>query len=317
MNVLENKVNNDLDTSTWTYGAEHEFSDWDARKGVPKGFNRAPDYTIVNSNTIASHPDINIYHLGGEFNTPPTSTPEGQADALHTILEMHPNCTINHRSNLHIHVRIPGLKDNLTLLKKIQLFIHTQLPLVIDKIEPIPMGLTDAERKREKRRYISHHKFLSKDRVAKQLKATTPQEFFESEVSKGLDGRLLWHLSSRVCVNIRQILQTDTIEFRHFPGTLDEKELLTSVNWCRDFLKYAILGKPIKSLSESYLKDGFPFPKFPKYNLELEIGYQATCKHGKFSMSEVKDNIRMILDNKFIGSDAHKRATNLARGIES
>ena len=69
----------------------------------------------------------------------------------------------NHRSNLHLHVRVPGLIDNLELLKRIQFYIHILLPTVIDAVEPMetPSGEGDyylAHKKRCKRRKVSHKK---------------------------------------------------------------------------------------------------------------------------------------------------------------
>lgn len=301
----------------WSYGAEHELADWDSRKGLPKGYARAPDYTIVNSNGIAAQPDAKLYPYGGEVNTPPTLRIIEQVECINIIRDMHPDATINYRSNLHVHIRVPGLKDSLDLLKKIQRAIHIELPLCIDLIEPISKGTTPAERKREKRCYVSHHTFLSNERVAKQVCDTeTVKEFFEAEVPKDKSGRVLWHLQPRVCVNLRQLLQTDTVEFRHFPGTLDENELLTAILWCRDFLIYAIEGKSIKKLAEAYTRtDALLLPRFSLFQEALEIGYQATCTHGEFTKQEIRENIKAIEGGTFDDTEAHRKATSIARGL--
>ena len=299
----------------WTFGAEHELADWDCREGLPEFFARSSDYTIVNSNGVAAQPNPKVYPYGGEINTPPTTTPQGQVNCLEMILERHPQCTVNHRSNLHIHVRVPGLKDNLSLLKQLQAYIHAELPSVLDLIEPIPIGKTLAEKKRERRRRVSHHTLLAPKRLAYQLAASTTREFFEREVPYSKAGAVMWHAQPRLAVGLRQMLQTDTIEFRHFPGTLDVMELLNCVQWCKDFVQQAIGGRPLLQLWDKYSIS--PFPTFPSFDEEMEVGYQATASHNGLSQSQIKQNIQLILQGKFYASaayqEAYKRAGCLPR----
>ena len=266
----------------WTYGAEHEFADWDRRKGMPGGFTTDPEKTIVNSNGIAWAPD---WPFGGEFCTPPTPTTQGQGDMLDIILDMHPDCAVNYRSNLHVHVRVPGLKDDLAKLKKLAAFNLKWQRYVLELVEPIPepthsdnlgADVYAGARKRYRRRRVSHHTILGGDRVAKQLAARSLQEFFEAEVprTKKTD-RPMWHAQARAAVNVRQLLQTDTIEFRHFPGTLDVDELDTAVDWCRDYLVCAFRGwSPLKVFDRDYA--GRKWPKFEPYVHRLELGWLST-----------------------------------------
>lgn len=296
----------ELDTTgrSWTFGAEHELSDWSCIKGLPEGYARSPDHTIVNTNGIAAQPNVSVYAYGGEINTPPTPVPMGQFSCLREILRQHPNCTVNHRSNLHIHVRVPGLKDSLTDLKRVQRFIHEQLPDVLSLLEPIPVGNTPAERKRARRRKVSHHTFLTPHRLKHQLGAKTIKEFFEREVPQSKAGQMMWHAQPRVCVNLRQLLQTDTVEFRHFPGTVNAELLLTCVNWCQDFLKAALRGR---RLDELWTNDGYcsvAFPTFPAFDEEREVRYQATAAKNGLSPQEIKQNIDLILKGKFNATDS-------------
>lgn len=326
-----------VDLNKMTYGAEHELSDWDARQGVPPGFDRADDYTIVNSCGIASHPNLAIFPLGGEFNTPPTETIDEQVHQLRLIKAMHPDVSVNYRSNLHIHVHVPGLKDDLQLLKQFQFFIHTEFMNHVHQMVPIPIGKTLAEKKREKRMHVSHRSFVPMESLRKQFEATTVQEFFEGEVHKGPDGRPLYHLRARCCVNLRQLLDTDTIEFRHFPGTLDEDELRRCIQWCHDFVHVCLAGESLQQLVTEYTQNRkLPFHPFQPFDELLEIGYQATCGHqpktGGFTKQEILDNITAILGGTFYGhliehdgegssgtgeegEGAYQKAVALARGL--
>lgn len=302
-----------VDTHNMTVGCELELSDWSCAIRLPTGFKRSPDYTIVNSNGIAAQPNPKVYPHGGEINTPPTGTPRGQADCLSTLLSIRTNYAINHRSNLHVHVRVPGLGNNLPLLKQVQLYVHEELPNFIDLIEPIPVGVTLAEKKRERRRKVSHHTFLTAQRLKHQLDSNTVREFFEREVPCTKLGRKpMWHAQPRLCVGLRQILQTDTVEFRHFPGTLDQAELEWCVRWCVGFLKYAIQSAPLQVLWQIH-KDK-PRPVFQPFDEELEIGYQATASHNGLSQRDIKQNIQLILDGKFHASPAYRAARSKANG---
>lgn len=302
----------DLKGDEWTFGAEHELADWSG--ALPEDFARSPDHTVVNTNGVAAQPNVEVYQFGGEINTPPTDTPTGQSEALDTITRVFPEARVNHRSNLHVHVRVPGLKDSLPHLKRVQRFIHQKAfrELLKTCIEPIPVGVTGPEKKRARRRKVSHQTFLSPGRLEGQLQAATLQEFFESEVPKTkAKNSVMWHAQPRVCVNLRQLLQTDTVEFRHFPGTLDPAVMLTCVEWCREFMLEALkIDGNIDALWGRFFPHiaytgktragGLaPFPKFPAFVEAREIKYQATAAHNGLSAERIKANITAILEGSF------------------
>lgn len=322
----------DLAGNTWTFGCEHELADWDCSQPMPAGCYRTPDYTVVNTNGIAAQPNTKVYGFGGEINTPPTGTPSGQCEILAKVVEFYKDrggVAVNHRSNLHVHVRVPGLKDSLTHLKRVQQYVHEELPKVIDLVEPLPpVEGSGPQRKRAKRNRVSHRTLLTPTRLTEQLRATTVQRFFEGEVPRSYDDKPLWHAQARCCVNLRQLLQTDTVEFRHFPGTLDPVQLLTCVDWCREFLLAALNGVPISELwgrfgpTISLLGTGrsgghAPFPKFAPFNEEREVRYWATAKTGHHRPEQTLINIRSIQDGAFDADstpEAYAYALELAGG---
>ncbi len=293
----------DLKGDTWTYGCEHELADWDTFLKPPDGvLGRSNDHTVVNANGVAAQPNIKVYRYGGEINTVPGTMLE-QIEWLENITEQY-ECSVNHRSNLHIHIRVPGLKSSLRMLKQVQKFIHDELPKVIDEIEPIPTAYTPAEKKRARRRKVSHHTFLTPSRVANQLKAKTIPEFFEREVPTDRNGNAMWHAQPRVCVNLRQLLQTDTVEFRHFPGTLNDSELETCLDWCHDFMECALNDAPLGPVCESMLgnidrHNIGRFPTFTSFDEEREVRYQATAANNGLTLMERLNNIDSILKEKF------------------
>jgi hypothetical protein len=296
-----------IDTRFWTYGAEHEWADWPLSTQLPKGYGRdVRDITIVNSNGVANDPSGKLYEFGGEINTPPTDTVEGQVNCLRELKELLPMAKVNYRSNLHIHVRVPGLKDDLEKLKKIQRYIHDNMPIALPGLQHLPKPTVaqypDLEerqgaQRRWRRRRVSHQTLLTPARVERQLQATTVEEFFRLEPPQGKDGKPLWHCQPRLCVNLRQMLETDTVEFRHFAGTLDEATMRKCVSWCRDFLVWALLDRDIESLFESYQPSDFP--PFPEYNHELEKRYRATVHDGTVPREQIVANIKSILEGTF------------------
>lgn len=295
-------------TKQWTFGVEHEFGDWNKRRGLPQGFIiDKKDITVMNSNGIAADPTSKTWVIGGEINTPSTCSPRGQIDMLRKIKSLHPDVVVNHRSNLHIHIHVPGLKANINALKILSYYNFNNLSNVLNLIEPIPKPTQkeypkleeyNGALRRYRRRLQSHHTVVTSNRVNKQLQANCVENFFKAECPLK-DGKPLWHLAPRAAVNLRQLMDTDTIEFRHFPGTLDEQELLTCIEWCRDYLNAALNTGELAVLlfRRAYLKR--TFPKFPKYEHWMEVRYRATCHDGTLSLEQIKENIQKILNGEY------------------
>lgn len=294
-------------TTEWTFGAEHEFADFSLDTTLPKGCaHDRKDWTIVNSNGIANDPKGLLYRFGGEINTPPTDK-DDQVDVLTAIKKRVPDVAVNYRSNLHIHIRVPGLKTDLRMLKQVQSYITAHLPTILPILEPIPVParfqfLTDKEYagaiRRYKRRVVSHHTFVPQDRVKNQIRAKSCKEFFELEVPSSNE-RPLYHLQPRACVNLRQMLETDTIEFRHFPGTLVESELSMCLTWCKMFLDHAMHNAGSGDLRNWAIANRQHLPKFASYNHQLENRYRATVHDGTISKDTIRRNIQLILAGRF------------------
>lgn len=293
----------------WTWGAEHEFGDWPLGRQLPPGWGRDEwDVTIVNSNGIAADPSGKLYGFGGEFNAPPTDTPSGQGDLLAEVAERYPECDCNYRSNLHIHVRVPGLAEDLAALKRLAAFNVEHLPRLLPKVEPIPEPLRiefqgeeeyRGARRRWRRRRVSHHTVIGRNRLAGQLQASTPAEFHAREVPWSAKlGRPQWQCQPRQAVNLRQLLETDTIEFRHWPGTLSPHQVTLAARWCGDYLRCGLEGgDPEHDLLPRY--DLGEFPRFPIYCHWQEVRYRATCHDGSIPRAQIERNIAAILAGEF------------------
>jgi hypothetical protein len=270
---------------------------------------------MVNSNGIAVDPKAKLYKLGGEVNTPPSYDINEQRIYLDSLIKRL-KCTVNYRSNLHLHIRVPGLKDDLKMLKQIQKFITLHMPEVFSHVEPMweanymPM-LGDSKftpevwlagaRRRLRRCRVSHHTIVSRPRVERQLKAESFEEFMAAECPIDKKGKVMWHLAPRAAVNLRQLMQTDTIEFRHFPGTINLVKLGHALEWCRNFL-YAAMFTPhwtVDNLLANHERCRWDFPRWQHYCHWMEVRYRATVHDGTIPPEQITKNIYAILEERF------------------
>lgn len=271
-----------IDLADPTYGAEYEFGDiW--LTDLPDGLSwNAKDYSIVSSTGIANDPKGKAYRRGGEINSKPTMTVMEQFEMFLKLLKSHPEAAINHRTNLHLHVRIPGLSEDLPALKKLLAYIDTNQEEIYAAIEPIPVpnraDYVDEESykgalKRYKRRKVSHQYKVPKERVSKALAANTVGEFLAAHAPVTASGQPAWGLTTRAGMNLLQLKETDTVEFRHFTNTLNIDELLSCFIWVQNFIPMALDNAPVAELMEVCECN---FPKFAPYDHNMELGYLYT-----------------------------------------
>lgn len=314
-----------IDLNNLTHGAEHELADWNAQDlkdpcGVSGLSRDLKDVTIVNNNGIANDPSLKYYQFGGEIKTPPTESVLGQCHVLSYILERWPDASINYRSNLHWHIRVPGLKEDLTALKRLARYNAQWLPLILDVVEPIRKPLLPSNPegakaysgalRRYKRCKVSHHTVLPANRLIEQVTAQTIQAFFEAEVPHtAVQRKPMWHAQPRAAVNVRQLLQTETLEFRHFPGTLDTHKLAMVGQWCLCYIECALgdwdIPNEVNPI-ERFLTGGGDFnliPRFQLYQHDLEVRYRATCHDASLPKHVIKANIAAILAGTFTETD--------------
>ena len=239
---------NDLDPANWTYGCEMQFGDFDARRLDPAFRLDRREHGNMNSIGIAVDPLTKSYPYGGEVLTPFGYSPESQGEKLQLFLDLHPNAVLNHRSSLHVHIGVPGLKDHLPALKRVNRYNRTYLPRILDRIDPMPRPLGRIEEtgdefngriRRWRKRVTSHHTLTTEGRVKIMAEAKTLPEFFESCVSRNGKGVPNWHFLCRPAVNLIRLYKIGkedfpTVEFRHFPGTLNP-EVLVGPWQCRDY----------------------------------------------------------------------------------
>jgi hypothetical protein len=295
------------DVKKWTYGVELEYGNCDRKiKDLPDGAKwNSLDNTCVSSTGIANDPQGKLYEFGGEINTRPTGSIEEQVEHIAKVNKFlrdnGPAPIVNYRSNLHMHIRVPGLKDDLPALKRLLKYIHTYQQQAFDIVEDIPvpdpktMPALQFEwaNKRYKRRLTSHQHKLPQKRYEAMMAATTPEEFWFEHAHKDAKGNPAWFQCPRAGINLRQLFEeTNTIEFRHFPGTLNMAEMRSGLTWCREFLNLA-LNYDDTPPANLLISNNFNFPKFEPYEFETEQVYQFT-NFDKNSRKVVSDRLTLL-----------------------
>jgi hypothetical protein len=272
-----------MDRQGITYGAEYEFGDIE-RTALPEGLTwNTKDYSIVSSTGIANDPKGKVYKRGGEINSKPTHSMSEQLVMFHDLILMHPEARVNHRTNLHLHIRVPGLSQQLGTLKHLLSYIDTYQEEIYKLIEPIPEPsfepqATFAEHrgaeKRHKRRKVSHQYKVPKKRVERAMQAKTVEEFFAAHAPIQANGEPAWGLTTRAGINLLQLKETDTIEFRHFTNTKSAEELASCFLWVDSFIQAVLDGGTPQEIYNLY--GPWQFPPFQPYNHAMEIGYSWT-----------------------------------------
>lgn len=301
-----------FDIKQWTYGVELEYGNCDRTiKDLPDGAKwNSLDNTCVSSTGIANDQQGKLYKFGGEINTRPTASVDEQVEHIARVnkflRDSGPTPIVNYRSNLHIHIRVPGLKDNLPALKKLLTYINTYQEQAFAIVERIPVpdrnSLPPLEytwaKKRYDRRLTSHQHKLPQKRVEAMMAATTPEEFWHEHAHKDAKGNPAWFQCPRAGINLRQLFEeTNTIEFRHFPGTLKAGEMRSAINWCRDFLDLALNYDDVAPVT-LLEKNKYTFPEFEPYEFETEQVYQFTNfdKNSRKDVAKLLEQLRQHID---------------------
>jgi hypothetical protein len=284
ISIVENKVF--IRNNVRTYGAEHEFSDWDTSSVLPMGCkHNTKEYSIVNSDGKANDPMRIKNKYGGEINTPPTDNIEGQVEILKELCKINPNPTVNYRSNLHIHIMVPGLKDDIGNIIKLHKASQTLMPKLYPIFDPLPDNNFENEihrkafAKRLKRNKTSRHYVVpSKYNFDN---ANTLQELIDCCCPKDKKtGVPIPLFAVRPGLNVYQLKDTGTVEFRCFHGTLNPDELRMAFILCDKIIDCVLNNGNETSLIEWTKQNKDKFPKYIKFDYELDKGYFETCvKH--------------------------------------
>lgn len=254
----------------FTYGLEIELGDVDRKTPLPEGLSwSSTEHDIVNSDGRAIDPTGRKHTIGGEINTAPTETIEGQVELFRKILQLFPTATVNHRHHTHAHVSFPGLKEDVEKQKKILTFVVRNSNWIMDRIFT---PTRDPLMNRSAWSYQLADRTVMPDWKYKFcMEASNPEEFKLAH-QKVKDGRVLPQTTKRYGVNLFSIHKHGTVEFRWFYPTLDPAEINDILVFCTAFMLDALNDT---SHTEALLPK-LHLPKEVAYDHRLEMGWQAT-----------------------------------------
>jgi len=282
----------------FTFGYELELGDVYRHRVLPEHFGswEYAECDIVNIHGkyagIACDPLGRAPPVGGEINVYPTRTVEELRNTIMQCItwfrqhddEPSASC-VNHG---HVHVRAPGLRDDVGALKRLTECIYQHQHYLIEHCYGYQERLLMAKT-RTARTYLKWDGGRPMpDWMALNIvdKAENFDDFIRIQCC-GKDG-VSRGRPFRYAINTYCLKHTDTIEFRLFRASLNEDEIAGSIKFARDFLDYA--------LNETYAlhKDwaaSYDFPKFT-YNHEHYLGWERT-KWGKERGKKVRHLIEI------------------------
>ena len=277
-----------------TFGLELELPDIDTRIEIPQhlGIYDLEDFTIVNNNGIANDPKKRYVLIGSEVNMTPTETVDqlvGNVEELYSLVDT----KTNHKSNLHVHIAVPGLKEDYTSLTKLIDYTFKYGEYVMSQVDIMPDPTTEELAHRIKHVKKSHQYEYPKSYQGRILAGKTVSEVRDAHQPMSGERRLT-HLVKRAGINVRSLWDNGTIEFRHWFGTDDIAQYRDAIEWCKLYVENAI-GKqehPDKLLNSKK----WNFPTMAPWNLELQKGWEYTNLE-KNKRTVVKERLQKLLDD--------------------
>lgn len=288
------------DKEKFTFGYEIEWGDIDRTLEIPEHLgaweyaetdivNIHEPYRFVACDPLGTEPPV-----GGEVNTKPTATWEEQVDR---IMELHdlfvangdqPSASVvNHG---HLHVYVPGLKDDVESLKKLVAYIQKNQT---DTIE----ACYQFRDKNEMKLLKGAKMYLKLDGGREMpdymceniINLATDFDHFIKLHAAGKDGVSMGR-PFRYAINTYCMKHTGTIEFRCFRSTTDRKQIEDQFKFAVAFIDAALNDGPsVKQILEEYDYDFPPFVWNPgEYKGWMNTKYDKSRGEKKREFHEVR-----------------------------
>lgn len=271
-------------TKNMTFGYELELGDILRSRKIPEGLGswEYAETDIVNLHSpyanMATDPLGESPPVGGEINVYPGKTPEEVAYRASNIINWFqarldkPSAgCVNHG---HVHVRVPGLKDDIRLLKRLTNWVAQNqdelIKLAYGYAEDPLMAQTKTARTYLKWDGGRPMPIWMADNIIGNAK--TFEDFIRIQCC-GKDGVSMGR-PFRYAVNTYCLKHTDTIEFRCFRSTLNYREILDSIRLVESIMVEALDhdGMSIKEILGQYR---YKLPKFV-YDHKSYVGWEQT-----------------------------------------
>lgn len=286
---------NNYPKENYTWGYEIEWGDIDRRLEVPEHLGKweHAECDIVNIHPpfkyVACDPIGESPHMGGEINTKPTLTATQQTDR---IMEIHdffvsngnqPSAScVNHG---HLHVFVPGLKDDIDALKRLTKYVKE------NQEETIKACYGFYEHKQMKtckgaKMYLKYDGGREMPDYMSDNIINLAEDFnhFIKLHAAGKDGVSMGR-PFRYGINLYCMKHTGTIEFRCFRSSTKREEIDSQFRFAELFVDAALNGGP--NVVEILHDNEFTFPPFV-WNVGEYKGWVQT-KYGKERGTKVRE----------------------------
>lgn len=295
------ETKNDIQLS---FGAELEWSDVDRQVDIPSclgswegpkiaGFNLGSELDIVNTKGkwrgIATDPLCISCPVGGEIHVNPSFTIDSQLIRIMRIMGLFDMLGVACPNHGHIHVGVPGLRDNLDLLKNVFKYTEKNGVEVLrnccgyDKEEYLKI-ISDSNLKEWTKKYLTvgDAKTISDilyKRVADSFSAEEALYWIKKTTAVDYD----WVQDSaeatvnshRTTVNLFNLTKANTIEFRVFRASINPAEIYSTLLFSKRYVEEALKGSEGKPVSDILQEGLFRFPRL-NFNSNLAQGWQNT-----------------------------------------
>ncbi len=298
---------------TFTYGAEIELGNFSTKSILPNGAtHNNKDYTCMNSNGIGNDPSGKLYTFGGEINTAPHSSIDNLVNHIGDILtSLQPTCKALHRHALHIHIKVPDLINDVETLKHLTTMFQENAGAILHHCTDFDKQMnwsktfgTPLMQRWVKQLKSNRTATLSSNSMGDIARSKTPDEYFAGHAPQTKDGKPLYHLCKRSFINMLQLLQSGTIEFRLFAGTTNIEEIRSAIETCNQLLLCGLnADNTIPLYLKSIISNKIILPKVANYDDDMEFIYNLTS-YEKVSKIAMKDNLTLIRGKVDIDSDS-------------
>ena len=282
--TLTQLIYNMYDKNTFTYGFEIEWGDIDRRLVIPEHLGKweYAETDIVNENSpyrgIACDPLGISPPFGGEINTKPTKTWQEQCDRIKEICDFfykndnRPTAScVNHG---HLHIYVPGLKEDIGALKKLVAYIKANQELTIKKCYQYKehYAMKDTKTARTYLKWDGGRPMPDWmcDNI---INLATDFDHFIKLHAAGKDGVSMGR-PFRHAINTYCMKHTGTIEFRCFRSSIDtDVEIPNCFKFATAFIDAALNDGP--SVEEILNAGDYKFPPLV-YDHDLYVGWEET-----------------------------------------
>jgi hypothetical protein len=271
------------DPKNFTWGFEIEWGDISRDLVIPEHLGKweYAETDIVNLNGdyrgLACDPLGLEPPVGGEVNTKPTKTWQEQVDRIFDIYNVFerngdsPTAScVNHG---HLHVYVPGLKDDIESLKRLVKYIQENQHVVIDRCYQFQQD-SNMSRSKTAKTYLKWDggRPMPDYMCANIINLANNFEDFIRLHAAGKDGVSMGR-PFRHAINTYCMKHTGTIEFRCFRSSIKRKEIEDSFKFVEKFIDAALNGGP--DVQEILMNDKYTFPEF-KYDHEMYLAWEKT-----------------------------------------